>query len=333
MSTEIPEPARESEVSDWSDEVDVLVVGAGMGGVCAALEAARGGARVLVVDKGGEGTCTSAMAGGHFYLGGGTAVQRATGHEDSADHLLDTVDEHFGRLDGVVISVGGPPAVAAARATDDQWRGAFETVFLGAVRLARTALVTATGPLAVTFVLSSSVRAPLRGLAISNGLRPGLAMVAKTLADEFGGHGHRAREVALDEAADVRDGILRHVLRQTAGRAGNVVPVGVHRDHRDVRDDPVLQEHAEVRLGLSLDGRPGRLAVRAVRRAGVRGDVAVEELAVRNRLAADHVVCAQEELVRRMRGIGLVLVDERRRLVVVAMHIVGRTQNTIGAGR
>ena len=93
------------------------------------------------------------------------------------------------RLDGVVVSVGGPPAATAATATDEQWRQAFESIFLGAVRLARTALVTAPAPLAVTFVLSTSVRAPLPGLAISNGLRPGLAMVAKTLADEFGRHG------------------------------------------------------------------------------------------------------------------------------------------------
>lgn len=71
------------QVDGWSDEVEVLVVGAGMGGVCAALEAARAGARVLVIDRGGPGTSTTAMAGGHFYLGGGTPVQLATGHDDS----------------------------------------------------------------------------------------------------------------------------------------------------------------------------------------------------------------------------------------------------------
>jgi 3-oxoacyl-[acyl-carrier protein] reductase len=43
----------------------------------------------------------------------------------------------------------------------------------------------------MAFVLSSSVKAPLAGLAISNGLRPGLAMVAKTLADELGPRGIR----------------------------------------------------------------------------------------------------------------------------------------------
>lgn len=83
MTTEIPAPVPAFEVEQWSDEVDVLVIGAGMGGTCAALEAARAGARALVLDKGGKGTCTSAMAGGHFYLGGGTAVQQATGHPDT----------------------------------------------------------------------------------------------------------------------------------------------------------------------------------------------------------------------------------------------------------
>ena len=70
-------------VSDWSDDVDVLVVGAGMAGVSAAIEAATSGASVLVIDRGGRLTCTSAMSGGHFYLGGGTPVQQATGWDDT----------------------------------------------------------------------------------------------------------------------------------------------------------------------------------------------------------------------------------------------------------
>jgi 3-oxo-5alpha-steroid 4-dehydrogenase len=71
------------DVSSWSDDVDVLVIGAGMAGVSAAIEAATHGASVMVIDRGGRLTCTSAMSGGHFYLGGGTAVQQATGWEDS----------------------------------------------------------------------------------------------------------------------------------------------------------------------------------------------------------------------------------------------------------
>ena len=48
-----------------------------------------------------------------------------------------------------------------------------------------------TGEGAIGLVLSSSVKVPIGGLAISNGLRPGLAMVAKTLADELGPRGVR----------------------------------------------------------------------------------------------------------------------------------------------
>ena len=130
-------------------------------------------------------------------LGPGRAVGVAADQADpdAAAALLARTSAKFGRLDGVVISVGGPPAGPATTVTDDQWRAAFESVFLGAVRLARTALTQATAPIAVTFVLSSSVRSPLPGLAISNGLRPGLAMTAKTLADEHGPDGHRVNVV------------------------------------------------------------------------------------------------------------------------------------------
>src|SRR5947208_410108 len=44
---------------------------------------------------------------------------------------------------------------------------------------------------AIGFVLSTSVREPLPGLAISNGLRPGLAVTIKSLADELGPRGIR----------------------------------------------------------------------------------------------------------------------------------------------
>lgn len=71
-----------------SDETfDVVVAGFGIAGGCAALEAARSGARVLMLEKSAVHGGTSSMSGGHFYLGGGTAVQQATGHEDSVEAM------------------------------------------------------------------------------------------------------------------------------------------------------------------------------------------------------------------------------------------------------
>ncbi len=89
----MPAPVPHDSVAEWSDEVDVLVVGAGMAGVSAALEAVDAGARVLVIDRGGRLTCTSAMAGGHFYLGGGTPVQSATGWDDSPAEMAKYLEQ------------------------------------------------------------------------------------------------------------------------------------------------------------------------------------------------------------------------------------------------
>src|SRR5439155_20563183 len=107
------------------------------------------------------------------------------------ERLVATAVARYGRLDGALISVGGPPAGTVAEATDDAWRDAFEAVFLGALRIARAVAATATDGASIAFVLSTSAKAPLAGLGISNGLRPGLAMAAKSLADEWGPRGIR----------------------------------------------------------------------------------------------------------------------------------------------
>jgi 3-oxo-5alpha-steroid 4-dehydrogenase len=87
MSTEIPSTVSAAEVPSWSEEADVLVIGFGIAGGSAAVTAAAAGAKVLVLERAAAAGGTSAMAGGHFYLGGGTAVQEATGHSDSAEEM------------------------------------------------------------------------------------------------------------------------------------------------------------------------------------------------------------------------------------------------------
>ncbi|HEX5493376.1 MAG TPA: SDR family NAD(P)-dependent oxidoreductase, partial [Mycobacteriales bacterium] len=98
---------------------------------------------------------------------------------DNADpgtpaRLVEAAERRFGRIDGALISVGGPPPGSVLDSTDEHWRAAFESVFLGAVRLARVVATRLETGGALAFVLSSSVRSPIPGLAISNGLRPGL---------------------------------------------------------------------------------------------------------------------------------------------------------------
>jgi 3-oxo-5alpha-steroid 4-dehydrogenase len=71
----------------WDAEADVVVVGFGAAGACAALEAAEAGADVVVLDRFCGGGAT-ALSGGVVYAGGGTAQQKAAGVTDSPEAML-----------------------------------------------------------------------------------------------------------------------------------------------------------------------------------------------------------------------------------------------------
>jgi 3-oxoacyl-[acyl-carrier protein] reductase len=110
---------------------------------------------------------------------------------EGAERLVATAVAKWGAVHGALISVGGPAPGTAMTSAEDDWRRAFESVFLGGLRVARAVARCGEDGTSIAFVLSSSVKSPIGGLAISNGLRPGLAMTAKTLADELGPKGVR----------------------------------------------------------------------------------------------------------------------------------------------
>ena len=145
------------------------------------------GAHVVLTGRDPDRVAEAAAALGERAL----VVTADNADPGAADRLVAQALERFGRLDGALISVGGPPTGSVLGTPDEAWSAAFDSVFLGAVRIARAVAGAIEGPGSIAFVLSSSVRAPLANLAISNGLRPGLAMVAKTLADELGPRGIR----------------------------------------------------------------------------------------------------------------------------------------------
>ncbi|GAB3697092.1 SDR family oxidoreductase [Mariniluteicoccus flavus] len=128
--------------------------------------------------------------------------------------------ERFGRLDGALVSVGGPPRGGVLDNSDDEWRTSFESVFLAARRTLAAVVERATDDAAIGFVLSTSSKSPLPTMAISNGLRPGLAMLVKQAADELGprrirvfgllpGSVHTERLDALLSGSDDKEAALR----------------------------------------------------------------------------------------------------------------------------
>ncbi|MFH8518720.1 SDR family oxidoreductase [Streptomyces gelaticus] len=165
-----------------------IVTGATRGlGNATARALADDGARVIITGR-DEKRVEAAAA----ELGAAAAGLAADNADPaSAQRLVEAAHERFGRLDGILISVGGPAPGFLADNTDEQWQSAFESVFLGAVRLARAAADVLGEGGVIGFVLSGSVHEPIAGLTISNGLRPGLAGFAKSLADELGPRGIR----------------------------------------------------------------------------------------------------------------------------------------------
>jgi 3-oxo-5alpha-steroid 4-dehydrogenase len=79
---------RARDVAKWDREADVVVVGLGGAGSCAAIEAAAAGAEVLVLERAWKGGGTSAMASGQLYMGGGTPLQKQCGFEDTPDEMF-----------------------------------------------------------------------------------------------------------------------------------------------------------------------------------------------------------------------------------------------------
>ena len=146
------------------------------------------GANVVLSSRSQESVDAAVRELGSAGPGGAVGIAADNAHEDTATSLVAVAQEHFGAVHGALVSVGGPPPGTVLGRTDAEWRGAFESVFLGGLRIA-TVVAEAIEPGrggSIALVLSTSAKMPVTGLGISNGLRPGLAMAAKDLSDELG---------------------------------------------------------------------------------------------------------------------------------------------------
>jgi len=162
------------------------------------------GARVVVSSRSAESVDAAVAA-----LGTASAVGVPADNADptTPDRLVAAALSACGRLDGALISVGGPPGTDALGASDEQWRSAFESVFLGAVRMARALVPHLDAGAAIGLVLSTSavfsalvLRTDEHPLLRVMLVRYRLLLVASTLAALFAAAalGFRARPWILN---------------------------------------------------------------------------------------------------------------------------------------
>ena len=162
----------------------VFVVGGGSKGLGRGIAQALvdEGARVLLMSRD-----AGSLAKARQELGDAArSVAADMADPDAPGRVVTALEAEFGgRLDGIVINAGGPPAGKALALDDQQWLGAYQLLIGGPLRMLRTLLPKMTDGGAILFVTSTSVRQPIGNLDTSNVLRPGVAALAKTLAHEL----------------------------------------------------------------------------------------------------------------------------------------------------
>jgi 3-oxoacyl-[acyl-carrier protein] reductase len=107
---------------------------------------------------------------------------------DDPERIVRAAEEAIGPLSILVSNAGGPPPGRFLELREEDWEIGYQRTLMSAVRLTRAVLpgMCARKTGRVVYITSSSVKQPIDGLVLSNVYRPGIAGIAKSLANELG---------------------------------------------------------------------------------------------------------------------------------------------------
>ena len=105
----------------------------------------------------------------------------------SIAHWVAVTVAKYGRIDGLVVNAGGPPAGIFDDFDDAAWQAAFELTLMSSVRMIRAVLphLRTQGGGAILAVTSSSVKEPNDILLMSNVMRSGVTSLLKSLSRQL----------------------------------------------------------------------------------------------------------------------------------------------------
>jgi 3-oxoacyl-[acyl-carrier protein] reductase len=161
----------------------------GLGKACAAALAAEGASVAICARNADEveATAKEIRAAAKAKV---VALVADVSKPEGVEALFAGTEAALGPAHIVVTNAGGPPSVPLAELTDQHWRDAFELTHLSVVRMIRRGL----GPMQrgnwgrIIAIQSSSVKQPVAGLHLSNGIRPGVAGFFKSIVEDLAKH-------------------------------------------------------------------------------------------------------------------------------------------------
>lgn len=156
-------------------------------GKASALALAREGARVTICGR-TEADLHAAAAEIRQETGAEVlAVPADVASADAIQGVVGATAERFGGVDILVNNSGGPARGTFADFTDEDWRRGFEVVTLNFVRFVREVVPYMRRQRwgRIVGIQSSSVKQPVEGIDLSNGIRPGIAGLMKALMPDL----------------------------------------------------------------------------------------------------------------------------------------------------
>ncbi len=196
-----------------------LVCGASQGiGLAAARELAELGAKVTLMARNSEKlkVAIQSLAEGD-HEGHGYVVADFSNHKDVSEVALNLTAGS--NIDILVNNTGGPKGGAISEADIEEFTNTFEQHLLCNHVLAQAVLpgMRERGHGRIINVISTSVKAPLNGLGVSNVIRGAVANWSKTLANEEGKHGIRVNNVL---PGTTNTGRLKNIIEAKALKGG-----------------------------------------------------------------------------------------------------------------
>ena len=108
-------------------------------------------------------------------------------HPDATTSLVEKVIAKYGRLDILVTNTGGPKKASFKDVSSDDWKNDFQSLWMSPVEAMKACLPTMEKNKygRILMITSIAAKEPLDSLTTSNGLRSGLAGLAKTIVNEY----------------------------------------------------------------------------------------------------------------------------------------------------